>query len=119
MSTAPIPGAHRTTAGLFPTLTTPEELELNRISSVPARLELRRRPTFEQGRGLEILGHALEYLIDSRMYLIDEPHTAADNEATKILMSLSRQIFHECADVIPPVQRLRIWLAERLRTPSS
>ena len=71
---------------------------------------LRRRPTPAQGRALEILGHVIEYLVDSRLYLVDEPQTPADAEATHILMLASRAVFEECLPVPSTSQRLRRWL---------
>jgi hypothetical protein len=94
----------------------PDLEDLNLIN-IPATG--RRRATQLQGRGLEILGHAVEYLVDSRMFLIDEPSTPADAEAVQLLMLLSRQLFAECAHVPPPARRLRHWIAERLYTPSA
>ncbi len=70
----------------------------------------RRRANLQQGRALEILGHAIEYLIDSRMFLIHEPATPADAQATQILMQLNRQIFSECTEIVPTYRRLRNWL---------
>jgi len=86
---------------------------LNQVSPV------RRRSGVQQGRALEILAHAVEYLVDSRMFLIDQPATRADAEATQILMLLSREVFFECAAVVPPVRRLKLWIAERLGTPGN
>jgi hypothetical protein len=80
---------------------------------------VRRRSSVQQGRALEILGHAVEYLVDSRMFLVDQPATRADAEATQILMLLSREVFFECAAVVPPARRLRLWIAERLGTPGN
>ena len=82
-------------------------------------LGIRRRSSFSQGRALEILGHAVEYLVDSRMFLVDQLSTHADAEAVQILMRLSRQVFAECAEVVPPARRLRLWIAERLDTPAN
>lgn len=75
---------------------------------------LRRRPNPHQGRALEKLGHAVEYLVDSRMALIDEPRTRADAEALDVLMCLSRSVFSECEEIIPIGNRLKAWIAERL-----
>ncbi len=74
------------------------------------RHQPRRRANLQQGRALEILGHAIEYLVDSRMFLIDQPATPADAQATQILMRLNRQIFDECTEVVPNHRRLRNWL---------
>ena len=75
---------------------------------------VRRRANFQQGRALEILSHAVEYLTDSHMYGIEEPVTPADSEATLILMSLSRSVFSECPEVVSLTQRLRRWISNRL-----
>jgi hypothetical protein len=73
-----------------------------------------RRASQMQGRALEILGHAVEYLVDSRMFMIDQPSTRADAEAVQLLMLLSRHVFAECAEVTPPTRRLRHWISQRL-----
>ena len=72
-----------------------------------------RRGNMQQGRALEALGHALEYLIDSRMFLVDEPASSADAEAVQILASLSRAVFAECREVKPLRRRLRDWVVGR------
>jgi hypothetical protein len=77
-------------------------------------LDTRRRGSQMQGRALEILGHAVEYIVDSRMFMIDQPSTRADAEAVQLLMLLSRQVFAECAEVTPPARRLRHWISQRL-----
>jgi len=72
-----------------------------------ARL-IRRRSTYEQGRALEILGHAVEYLVDSRLRLVSGTHS--DDLAVQMLMRLNREVFAECAEVVSLKQRLRAWL---------
>ena len=61
----------------------------------------RRRPTMIQGQALERLGHAIEYLVDSRMHRDRDPFFLADSEAEQIIMRLSREVFAECAEVVP------------------
>jgi len=51
------------------------------------------------GRGLETLGHAAEYLLDSRVFLVEERSPQAERDAVKVLMRLSRTIFQEGAAV--------------------
>lgn len=97
----------------------PNRDDLNLVNMRSTGLGDRRRATYQQGRGLEILGHAVEYLVDSRMFLIDQPSTSADSEAVQLLMLLSRQLFAECAQVPQPTRRLRHWIAERLQTPAN
>lgn len=82
------------------------------------RRTVTRRPSVEQGRALETLGHAIEYLVDSRLYLVDQLATRADAEATQLLMQHSRQVFAECAEVVPVTRRLKRWIAERLTHPA-
>jgi hypothetical protein len=82
-------------------------------------LGIRRRANHQQGRALEILGHAVEYLVDSRMFRSEEPTAPADAEALQILMLLSRQVFAECAEVVPLAHRLRIWIDKRIGAASS
>lgn len=81
----------------------------NPAAPAPKRI-IRRRPTQSQGQALEKLGHAVEYLVDSRMVLIHEPSTRADAEALDILMRASRAVFAECEEIIPVGQRLRQWV---------
>ncbi len=72
-----------------------------------------RKGNMQQGKALEVLGHALEYLQDSRMFLIDEPTSCAEEEAVKILAGLSRAVFAECAEVKPFSRRWRDWIVGR------
>ncbi len=68
-----------------------------------------RRGNIQQGKALEVLGHALEYLVDFRMFRVEESTSPADAEAIKILAGLSRAIFAECREVKPLRRRLRDW----------
>jgi len=72
------------------------------------RMIIRRRPSPEQGRALEKLGHAVEYLVDSRLAMVNEPLSQADIEATDILMRLSRSVFAECKEIVPLWRR--VWM---------
>lgn len=101
----------------------PAELYLDRCLAIrrpavrPVRAAyVRRRGSCEQGRALEALGHALEYLVDSRMLNDDShPHdpqaAAGEREAVQILMRLSRTVFSECPEVVPLGRRVRQWIA--------
>jgi hypothetical protein len=66
----------------------------------------RRRPSPRQGRGLEALAHAVEYLLDSRLTLIPPLGPSADEEAVHLLKRLSRAIFDECAECLTLWQRM-------------
>ena len=74
---------------------------------------VRRRATPVQGRALESLGHAVEYLVDSRLFLSGIVQHD-EQEAQQILMQLSRSVFSECAEVVPLGRRLSQWMSERL-----
>src|ERR1700686_1551289 len=101
----------------FPTRPRPDDLNLVRTGSTG--LGVRRRASVQQGRALEILGPSVEYLVDSRMFMIDQPSTRADAEAVQILMRLSREVFSDCSEVAPPARRLRLWINSRLGTPAN
>ena len=77
----------------------------------------RRRSTPEQGRALEILGHAIEYLVDS--HLFDQWETPGDAAAVRTLMSCSRQVFEECEQVSPWHQRVQQSVMKRLHMPAA
>ena len=66
-----------------------------------------RRPSYLQGRGLEITGHAIEYLIDSYVTRISGPGGRDDQEAAQILMRLNLSIYEECPEVIPFTKKVR------------
>jgi hypothetical protein len=77
------------------------------------RLSLRRPRLWygvPQGRALETIGHAIEYLVDSRMFMSGEPTSKADVEAARILMQASRTVFAECAEVVPLQRQLTQWM---------
>jgi len=71
-----------------------------------------RRPSPTQGRALEILNHAIEYLVDSRL---DETwNTPTDAEAVHILMACSRAVFMDCEVILSWPQRLQRAALRRL-----
>ena len=72
----------------------------------------RRNPSPMQGRALELLGHAIEYLVDSRLY--ETWDTPADAEAVHMLMACSRAVFSECEAVQTWQQRLQRAAQRRL-----
>lgn len=73
----------------------------------------RRRTTPQQGRALEVLGHAIEYLVDSR--LVEGGSDAADNRAIRMLMACSRSVFEESVVIVPVHLRLQEWVQGRWR----
>ncbi|HEY6374526.1 MAG TPA: hypothetical protein VIX90_03270 [Edaphobacter sp.] len=70
---------------------------------------VRRRSTPQQGLAIQILGNAVDHLLGSRMFLIDEPPTQADGDAIHILMLLRRTVFHECEQITEANDSLRQW----------
>lgn len=75
---------------------------------------IRRRGTMAQGRALETLGHAVEYLVDTRMFHIEAFNAVDEREAVQILMRASRQVFSECPEVVSLRKRLKRWVAKRM-----
>jgi len=78
--------------------------EEHRLAAATARApqeerRVRRRANQEQGRALEMLGHAIEYLMDSRLYAVDGADPKSEAEAVNLLMGLSRAVFAECEEV--------------------
>lgn len=72
---------------------------------------IRRRPSPEQGRALEILGHAIEYLMDSYVLMASKDGGVGDAEAAQLLMRLSLEVFEECPLAISFWEGLRKWLS--------
>lgn len=74
---------------------------------------VRRRSTMQQGKALALLGHAIEYLVDSRLDdRLDRSAGAA--EAIHLLMARSRAVFEECERVTPWQSRVSEAVASRL-----
>lgn len=83
-------------------------------TAVPAEPAVRRRASRSQGQALETLGHAVEYLVDSRLFTMDQSAAASDAAAAQLLMRASRAVFAECPEVISIQRRLHLWLVDRL-----
>jgi hypothetical protein len=67
----------------------------------------------QQGQALERIGHAIEYLVDSRLHMIHEPVNRGDEDAVRLLSQLSREIFQGCEEVISLRQRVKNWISGR------
>lgn len=78
--------------------------------SVHGPVAVRRRPNQMQGQALEILGHAIEYLVDSRVVNIDGNRIEYNRDAVALLSKSSREIFDGCEAVVPLGDRLKSWL---------
>ena len=84
--------------------------ESRRVPLPGARVTyVRRRGTLEQGRALETLGHAVEYLVDSGMFHREAIDSKANDAAVQILMRASRAVFLECPEVVPVRRRVGQW----------
>ena len=103
MSTAPIPSAYPSNGRA----TVPNPVP----SSSPV---VRRRSSPQQGLAIQILGNAVDHLLSSRMFLIDEPPSQADADAIHILMRLKRVVFFECEQVTEANRSLRQWMTRTL-----
>jgi|GEM_PF-2677994 len=81
--------------------------------SVDGRI-VQRRGSMAQGHALETLGHAVEYLVDSRMFMEDAGDPTSQREAVQILMRMSRTVFSECPEVQPGRRRMVRWLTSKV-----
>jgi hypothetical protein len=88
-------------------------------SAVELRPFVRRQLSPEEGRAIEILGHAIEYLADE--YCADaQPKGRLGNadpriEAIQMLKALNRSIYYSSAEVEPAFTRMKRWM---LGTPT-
>jgi hypothetical protein len=76
-----------------------------------SRVVRRRRISPQAGRALEILGHAIDYLIDEYVHQ-GGTFCAGDPQvhAVQLLMALNRQIYFECPEVPTLKERCRAFL---------
>ena len=100
MSTAVFSGANRPRPVLVPRRARAfPSLSLNRSASA-GDLTIHRITETHHGRTLQTLGHAAEYLMNSRRYSTRSPRKMeyeADVEAIHILMGVSRAVFEDYA----------------------
>jgi hypothetical protein len=82
------------------------------VSSV-GDLTIHRITSTHHGRTLVTLGHAAEYLANSRRYSTGKYDHKADVEAMHLLMALSRSVFEDFAECRTPHRRVQNWLVER------
>lgn len=75
-------------------------------------LTIHRRTDTHHGATLRVLGHAAEYLVESRRF--DMRATKADDAAVHILMRLSREIFEEYAESVAARRRFHDWLMDKV-----
>lgn len=77
------------------------------------QVQIARRPTPQQGIALEILGHAIEYLVDSNFYH-QRAHVPAVKEAIAILKQSNREVFAEAPEAVPAGTRAVRWMRSHL-----
>jgi hypothetical protein len=113
MATAVIPGSQRPVlvparkARPFPSLSG------GRAVSSSGDLTIHRITSTHHGRTLLTLGHAAEYLANSRRYSTQKYDHTADVEAIHILMGLSRSVFEDFAGRPALHRRVQDWVVER------
>ena len=113
MATAVFPGSNR------PVLVTPRKARSlpsfsnGRAVSRIGDLTIHRITGSHHGRTLLTLGHASEYLVNSRRYSTRTYDRTAEAEAIHILMGLSRDVFEEFAEQRTLHRRFQDWLVER------
>ena len=72
-------------------------------------LTIHRRTESHHGRSLQLLGHAAEYLADSRLFLISTS-ASSDEEAIRVLMRLSREVFDDYAALTQQSHPVTDWI---------
>jgi hypothetical protein len=113
MSTAVFPGPTRPVLvpsrkpRAFPSLSQ------GRAVSSAGDLTIHRITNTHHGRTLLTLGHAAEYLANSRRYSTEKVDHVANVEAIHILMELSRSVFEDFAERRTLNRRLEDWLVGR------
>ena len=81
------------------------------------RKPITRRPTVQQGFALEILGHGIEYLVDTNFY-DQRSDVPAVKDAIAILKQSNREVFAESPEVLPAGARAMRWLRSHRSTPA-
>jgi len=110
MSSLPYPGPYPTTVQqIVEHFAAP----VVRRHAKPSSQLVRRRPTAQQGHALELLGHAIEYIADSQLYISPEGESKSESDAIQLLMRLNREVFAECREIVPVRRRLK----QRLMRP--
>ncbi len=88
-------------------------LSQGREASKAGDLTIHRITSTHHGRTLLTLGHAAEYLVNSRRYSTEKVDHASNVEAIHILMELSRSVFDDFAERRALSRRLEQWLIGR------
>src|SRR5438270_7295500 len=88
-------------------------LSQGRAVSSAGDLTIHRITNTHHGRTLLTLGHAAEYLANSRRYSTEKVDHASNVEAIHILMEISRSVFDEFAERRSLHRRMEDWGVER------
>jgi hypothetical protein len=88
-------------------------LSQGRAASSAGDLTIHRITSTHHGRTLLMLGHAAEYLANSRRYSSEKADNGANVEAIHILMEVSRSVFDEFAERRALSRRFEDWVIER------
>jgi hypothetical protein len=88
-------------------------LSQGRAASHEGDLTIHRITSTHHGRTLLTLGHAAEYLSDSRRYSTEKVDHGSNVEAIHILMEASKGVFEDLAEPRTLNRRFEQWLIER------
>jgi hypothetical protein len=116
MSTAVFPGPNGPARPVLVPSRKPRafpSLSQGRAVSSAGDLTIHRITSTHHGRTLLMLGHAAEYLANSRRYSTEKVDHAANIEAIHLLMELSRNVFEEFAERRSLHRRMEDWVIER------
>ena len=114
MATAVFPGSNRPAVVASRKARSIPSLFKGREATNPGDLTIHRITETHHGRTLVTLGHAAEYLVNSRRYSTEKFDYEAHVEAVHILMGLSRSVFDETVQPRKVHQRVQDWLVERV-----
>jgi hypothetical protein len=110
MSTAVFPGPSRPLLAPSRRARALPSLSQGRAFSGAGDLTIHRITSTHHGRTLLTLGHAAEYLANTRRYSAEKVDHAANVEAIHILMELSRSVFDDFAERRTLSRRFEDWL---------
>jgi hypothetical protein len=113
MATAVFPGPNRPVLVPSRKQRSYPSLSNDRAITNVGDLTIHRITKTHHGRTLLTLGHAAEYLVDSRRYSPQKYDHASEVEAIHVLMGLSRSVFEEFAERKTLNRRFEAWLVER------
>ncbi len=106
MSTAPI-------LGVYPFVTSDAPAHhLATLGEAPGR-PVQRRANVDHARAIQKLGHAVDHLIYSRMFLMDPDMVKADADAIHLLTVLLRSVFEECETLAQENRQVKQWIMAR------